>query len=661
MYFKNTAFILVIILALCLQACSTGARIAKADKRFEVGEYFAAADLYKRAYSGVKTKDKTTKSRVAFQLAESYRIINSSRAEQTFSRAIRDNYSDSIVFLRYAEALHKNAKYSEAIKYYTIYLQYDSSSILAKNGVKAITFIEEKRKNPSRYKISKSKEFNSNRSSSFCPAYVGYNTDLLAFTSNRRQNKKTVQKNSAITGFPVNNIFISRKNAAGKWETPEYLEGEANTINDNGICGFSSDGKKMYFTQSPYVAIGDHGTEIHQSNRAGGTWSAAQPIKIFKDSTISVAHPALSPDNQTLYFVSDEKSGFGGKDIWKATIENGECKYIENLGADINTPGDEMFPYVRDNGELYFSSTGKVGFGGLDIFKATPQKEGGWKVENLGEPINSNYDDFGITFENQKNKGFFSSNRNELKGYDLIWAFELPDLNYYVQGKIMDEKNNPIPDAMIKLVSNTGLNERVQSKKDGTYRIKIDKNQKCVMLASARGYLNQKNELTTKDLSESQNFEVNFILSTISKPIKLENIFYEFAKWDLTPESENGLQVLVKILQDNPNITMEIGAHTDFVGTNASNRTLSEKRAASVVNYLIKGGIAADRLSSVGYGEENPVKVDAQLALQYTFLKENDILDENFVNNLTSEQKETVNQINRRTEFRVLKTTYNLY
>ncbi len=661
MYLKISTLTFIVVSVLLLQGCSIKSRIAKADKRFEVGEYYAAADLYKRAYSGVSAKEKSLRARLAFQQGECYRLINSNRAEMTYLKAIRNNYSDSIIYLRYAEVLQRNAKYGDAIKNYKIYLQADSGSVLAKNGIKAATEMESWKKNPTRYKVYKSKEFNATRTSSFSPAFVGKNTDLLVFTSTRRQNKKIAQKNSAITGFPVNNIYITRKNAAGKWETPELIEGEVNSINDNGVCSFSSDGKKMYFTQSPYVALGDKGTEIQESNRAGGTWSAPQTIKIFNDSTVSVAHPALAPDDQTLYFVSDDKSGLGGKDIWKATLENGECKYIENLGSEINTPGDEMFPVVRENGVLYFSSNGRVGYGGLDIYKATPKKEGGWIVENMGEPINSNFDDFGITFESGAEKGFFSSNRNEIRGYDLIWGFELPVLSYFVQGTVVDEKNNSIPDAVVKLVSNNGLNERVQAKKDGTYRIKLDKDQECVMLASARGYLNQKNELSTKGVTESQNFEVNFKLSTISKPIQLENIFYEFAKWDLTPESESGLQVLVKILRDNPNITIEISAHTDFVGSNTANQVLSQKRAASVVNYLVQAGIAADRLTAVGYGEEKPVVADADLARKYSFLKENDVLNEAFVQNLTADQKEIVNQINRRTEFRVLKTTYKLY
>jgi peptidoglycan-associated lipoprotein len=644
-----------------MQSCGIGARISKADKRYEVGEYFAAGEMYKRVYSNIKSNEKELKGRIAFRQAECYRLTNQSRAELTYLNAIRNNYSDSIVYLRYAQVLHRNGKFGEAAKNYELYLKSNPSDPVAGNGLQALKQIAEWNKTPSSYTVSKPREFNVPRASSFSPAFVGSNTDLLSFTSTRSISKKTVQKNSAITGFPVNNMFFTRKNAAGKWEKPELLEGDVNSINDDGASSFSADGKAMFFTRSPSVASGERGTEILMSNRAGGTWSTPIIIKIFNDSTISVAHPAISPDGQTLYFVSDSKNGLGGKDIWKGTLENGECKYIENLGRDINTPGDEMFPTVRADGTLYFASNGRIGYGGLDIYKATPNKDGGWLVENMGAPINSGADDFGITFEGKSEKGYFTSNRSEIKGYDVIWSFELPELSYIVEGKVVDEKNNPVPDAVVKLVSDNGLNARVQAKKDGTYRIKLEKDADCVMLASARGYLNQKNAVSTQGLIKSKIFVIDFQLSTISKPIQIENIFYEFGKWDLTPASESGLQVLVKILKDNPNITIELSAHTDYVGNNAGNKVLSEKRANSVVNYLVQTGIASDRLTPVGFGEEKPVVVDAEMARKHSFLKENDVLDENFVLQLLPEQQEIANQINRRTEFRVLKTTYKLY
>ena len=644
-----------------LPGCGIKGLVKKADKRYDIGEYYSAGNLYKRVYSGLTSNEKSQRGRTAFRQAECYRLTNQGRAEQAYMNAIRYNYSDSIVYLHYAQVLQRNGKYAEAAKNYEIFLTKDTASQVAKNGIISCKLVAEWKAVPSKFVVKRSTEFNSRRSTSFSPAFMGTNTDQLVFTSNRPFNKKAIQKSSAITGLPNNDLFESRKNAAGKWAVPEHLDGGINTINDEGVCSFSTDGKIMFYTQSPYAPDGEKGTDIMMTNRAGGTWSTPQKIKIFNDSTVSVAHPAISPDGQTLYFVSDSKKGHGGKDIWKATIANGECKFIEDLGPEINTPGDEMFPSVRADGTLFFASNGHAGFGGLDIYKATPKKEGGWTVVNMGVPINSSGDDFGITFSGNEQKGFFSSNRNETKGNDAIWSFILPEEAYGIAGKVVDEKGNAIPDAIIRLVSNTGINARVQTKKDGTYRIKLDKDMDCIMLASSRGYLNQKNKVTTQGLKDSKTFTVNFQLSTISKPIEIENIFYEFGKWNLTPASEAGLHVLLKILNDNPNITIEVSANTDFIGNNESNKILSERRAKSVVDYLISKGIPSDRLTSVGNGEEKPVVVDAKLAKKYTFLKENDVLNESFVIKLTPEQQEIANQINRRSEFRVVKTTYKLY
>lgn len=652
----------VFVATILFQGCSLKSRIKNADKRFSQGEYFEAGNLYKYVYGNVPTNQKPLRARIAFQQGECYRLINNIRAEQPFMNAIRNKYADSIVYLRYAQVLQRNGKYGEALKNYSVYLKKDSSSLLAKNGIKACQEMSVWKTQPTRYTVRKADLFNVRSADNFSPAFLNSDADALIFTSSRVFNKKIVIKSNSITGLPNNNMFMIRKDVVGKWEKPFLLDAEINTMNDDkGVCCLSLDGRMMLYTRARQVANSESGTEIMSSNRAGGTWSAPQKIKIFKDSTISVAHPALSPDGQTLYFVSDAKKGLGGKDIWKATLENGECKYIENLGPEINTAGDEMFPTVRADGTLYFSSNGHPGYGGLDIFKATPRKEGGWIVENMGEPVNSSADDFGMTFAGKKEKGFFSSNRGDMKGCDAIWSFELPELAYSIEGKVTDEKGTGIPEATVRMISNTGANARIQTKKDGTYRFKLDKDMDCVMMASARGYLNQKQTVSNHGLTDSKTFSIDFKLSTISKLIQIDNIFYEFAKWDLTPASESALQGLVKMLNDNPNITIEISSNTDFIGSNADNKILSEKRAKSVVDYLVSKGIAADRLASVGFGEEKPVTVDADLAKKYTFLKINDILNELFILKLNPEQQEIVNQINRRTEFRVLKTTYKLY
>ena len=279
----------------------------------------------------------------------------------------------------------------------------------------------------------------------------------------------------------------------------------------------------------------------------------------------------------------------------------------------------------------------------------------------MGAPFNSNGDDFGITFASEGEQGFFSSNRGQKRGIDMIYSFVLPEMEFIVEGKVVDNNNTPISDASIRLVGNNGTNTKLQVRRDGTYKIKLQKDTKYVMLGVARGYLNQKQELNTYDLSDSKTYTQDFTLSPISKPVTMDNIFYEFGKWELTPASEAGLASLVKLLNDNPNITIELSAHTDYVGNDAANKELSAKRAQSVVNYLVQHGIERERLTPVGYGEEKPVIADAALNKKYRFIPVEQALTEEFITTLTSEQQEICNQINRRTEFKVLRTTYKLY
>ena len=659
---------LLLIVAILFSGCGVKKRIKKADKRFDVGEYYTAGDLYRSSYGKVSAKkDRSLKAYVAFRQGESYRMTNHNRTAFAYQNAIRNNYSDSIVYFYYAQTLQKDGKYADAAKNYEIYLEHKPENVAAQNGLLASKMATEWKNNPTRYKISKPKEFNVRRYSTYAPAFVGTSTDMLIFTSSRSSDKTKKTKNNAITGMPNSNMYSIRKNATGKWEEPEMLAAEVNDPSgENGVCAFNPDGKIMYFT-SVKKTDSDAGAQIMASNRAGGAWSEPKPLKIFEDSTITVAHPTISPNGERIYFVSDAPNGFGGKDIWTAKLEGDECKYIENMGPEINTEGDEMFPMMRYDGVLFFSSDGHPGLGGLDIFKASllaqeeNQQGPRWAVENMGVPINSQWDDFGITFAGKTESGYFSSNRNERQGYDMIWSFELPELAYVIEGKVMDDKDGILPDAVVRMVGNDGTNARVQVRRDGTYRLKLNKNANYVMMASARAHLNQSNEFNTQDLSDSQSFKFDFHLTPVFKPVQIENIFYEFAKWDLTSNSEAGLQALLKLLNDNPNITIELSAHTDYIGNDAANKTLSEKRAESVLKYLVAHGVAKDRLTSVGYGEERPFVVDVFTARKHSFLKENDTLSEDFILNLTPKQQEIANQINRRTEFKVLKTTYNLY
>ena len=383
-------------------------------------------------------------------------------------------------------------------------------------------------------------------------------------------------------------------------------------------------------------------------------------MQLFKDSSITVGHPTLNATGDTLYFVSDAPDGFGGKDIYMAVQSGSDWTDIKNLGSKVNTADDELFPYMRQDGRLYFSSKGHPGYGGLDLFYAIP-KDTTWSVYNMGAPFNSQNDDFGITFAGATENGFFSSNRGQKKGYDQIYSFTLPSMEFLVEGNVYDTNGEHLSEATIRLVGDDGTNVKAQIRRDGTYRLKLQKDTRYVMLATSRGFLNQKQELSTVGMTDSYSYQQNFSLAPISKPVKMSNVFYEFGKWTLTADSEKGLNDLVQLLNDNPNITIELSAHTDMVGNDASNKQLSLRRAQSVVDYLILHGIDSERLTPVGYGEEKPVVVDDALNKQYTFLPKEQVLDEAFITTLPADQQEICNSLNRRTEFRVLKTTYKLY
>lgn len=656
---KQIVYLFSLVLFLLLTGCGTKSRLATADKQFVAGEYASALKSYSRVYGRISYKDKDLKSRIAFNQAECLRSLNYTRSEMMYQRAIRYKYADSLVYLRYARALHRNGKYGDAAKNYKLYLEYDSASILAKNGLIAISDSIPFWKNHAlSYNVKRENDLYARNQYTFSPAFAGPDKDVLYFTSTRGQKKKGKPENYVVN-TNNNQIYFIKKDLSGKWSKPEpVFSSDVTDGVDMGTSEFTPDGKSMYFTRASQKEESDASSEIYFSSRAGGVWTEPQKVTFFKDSTISVGHPAIAPDGETFYFSSDAPDGFGGKDIWVGKLSGSECKFIENAGPQINTPGDEMFPAVRSDGTLYFSSDGLPGFGGLDIFKAVKTGEESWSVVNMGASVNSGFDDFGISFEGTQEKGFLSSNRGQIRGYDAIWNFELPETEIVVAGKVLDDKLNPIPDAMVRLISNTGQNTKVVSRKDGSYRIKIDKEMDCVMLGTARGFLNKTASVSSKGISSSHVFDINLVLPAAFRPVQIDNIFFEFAKWDITPESEAGLHDLEKILKDNPEIKIEISAHTDYIGNNRSNMDLSAKRAKSVVDYLIGAGVKPERLISAGYGEEKPFVVDEGTAAKYTFLPFDQALTEEFILTLTPEQQNIANQINRRTEFKVVKLNY---
>lgn len=685
----RNAHIVLLTCILCLCGCSIQQKVKRADKKFAIGEYFAAADMYKQCYSRLSTqKDRELKGYVAYRQGECYRILNNPRAVNCYQSALRCKYhmQDSTIFLHAGQALQYQGKYKDAVKSYELYLESHPDDYVAQAGKYACLKIDEWKRESSRYKIAEAKEFNQKRSSNFAPMFIGDQSDALMFTSNRQEKQsgtKKMKRPSNVTGQQLFQLYQTRKNAAGEWEEIELPEGlndtpeqEQEQQNDStggkqagtaelGVCCFTRDGKTMYFTYSKPVNGQDLGAKIYKSERASGEWGEAQEVKLFADSSITVGHPALNATGDTLYFVSDAPGGQGGKDIWLAELEDNEWVNPQPLPRSINTSADEMYPYVHADGTLYFASNGHPGYGGLDLFKAerdtTIKDSAVWVLYNLAAPFNTNGDDFGITFDGNTQNGFFSSNRNDKKGFDKIYRFWLPEMEFIAEGTITDEQGNPLADSKLRLVGSDGTNSKVNARRDGTYKIKLKKDVKYVMLVTARGYLNTKEKWNTLDLKDSKTYHMDFVLNPISRPVTMNNIFYEFGRWEITKASEEELLRLVKLLQDNPNITIELSAHTDLVGNETFNQELSQKRAQSCCDFLISHGIESERLTPVGYGKQKPVVADKAIHTKYPFIPQEQVLDEAFILSLTSEQQEICNQINRRTEFKVLKTTYKLY
>ena len=659
---KAKGFIVYLALALMAVVMLTGCKtpkLATADQQFARGEYFDASKTYRGVYNKLKPReDRELRGRVAYQLATCYRKLNmAARASASYQNAIRYEYPDSMAYYYLGRSLQMEGKYGPAIDAYRTFLEYAPDDLLAKEGMRGATLaLKQKEKPKTRYIVKQAKMFNSRRAD-FAPMYLDKDLTTLYFTSSNEKSTGTTK--SEITGTKRSDIFFSKKDEKGNWQRPEPAGGELNTEHDEGIMSFSPDGQTMYLTVAKRNANSDSSVEIYTSQRSDATWSAPQEFKIINDSISAKGHPAVSPDGTYLYFSSDMPGGFGGKDIWRINLKERQGS-LENLGPQINTPGDEMFPYVRTDSLLYFSSDGHPGFGGLDLFRARLNSTGDrWSVDNMGVPMNSPGDDFGITF-GEGESGFFSSNRGDARGYDHIYSFECPEIKVTISGWVVDKDDEPVPNAIILIVGDDGSNQKEVARDDGSFRFKLQRGVKYVMLAGAKGYLNVKQEFESDMAEEDQDYGIDFVLAAVYKPQVVENIFYDFDKATLRPESQTALDELVKLLNENPNVTIELSAHTDCRGSDQYNERLSQQRAQNVVNYLIQHGIEKERLTPKGYGESRPKRIKRKVAEKYPFLKEGDLLDEIFISTLPEEQQEQCHQLNRRTEFRVLRTTYGL-
>ena len=652
----------VIMSALC--ACSNAERTTRrADAAMTIGEYQEAASLYRRAYMQTAPRERASRGALAYKMGEANRSFgNVGRALAAYKNAERFGVADSLVLRKQGDMLRYAGNYKGAEEKYKAYLEKNPEDVLALAGYRSSQKATAIREAGSAYTVKLDKNFSSSRAD-YCPAFSDRNGSAVYFSSTR--NSGTGGQMSGITGTKPGDIYCLKKDEKGHWKSPEAAEGELNSEWDEGAACFTEDGNTMYFTvcrsdpQYPRMA------EIWTSTRNDAKWGKPQALKITADTLSSYAHPALSPDGKWLYFVSDMPGGYGGYDLWRASVVGGHgIGVVENLGPEINTPGNEMFPAFRPSGELYFSSDGREpNLGGLDLYRAkedTLTKH--WEVAHLPYPMNSNGDDFGITFEGLHNRGFFSSNRASAgRGWDKIYSFSFPEILLSVKGWVYEQDGYELPEAVVYMVGNDGTNMKIGVNLEGSFEQPLAPGGKYLFLATCRGYLNYRAELTVDSLAQKEHqYVLQFPLPSISIPVLVRGVYYEFDKADLTDNSREALDRLVKVLKENPNITIELSAHCDYRGRAEYNERLSQRRAESVVKYLTEHGIEAERLTAKGYGESQPKTVSKKMTEKYPFLHENDVLTEEFILKLNPEQQEVCNSLNRRTEFRVLRTTYGL-
>jgi peptidoglycan-associated lipoprotein len=633
--------------------------VVQADKTFAVGEYFKAIEKYKKAYS--REKDRQKRMDITIKIGTCYRLVNDTRkAESYFSRVVKQKSTDPKAHLYYADVLKINGKIAQAKVEYEEYLKSEPADLVALLAYQSCDSILAWTNNPTRYQVANVKDFNT-KFNDYSPFFASEDYKELYISSSR--DGASGNKIHGATGQSFSDIFYTRLDNKQKWAVPAPVDKTINSIYDDGAPWVSSDGGTMYFTRCRYDKQMSLGCQVMVARKTGAKWAEPTVVPISKDSVV-IAHPSLTDDQLTIFFVSDMLGSIGGKDIWMAKREKADGPFgaPENLGEQINTLKDEMFPFVKNDSLFYYSSNGMAGMGGLDIFRARLNPDGKWTVENMKYPINSSGDDFGIVFQKDEERGYFTTSRfDKSKGGDEIYSFVLPEKRFNMAGKVINESNSlPLGGADVRLIGSDGSSLEYKTDSTGNFSFKLKPETDYLLVAFKRGFLNGKLRETTMGLEVSRDFNATLVLAPYEKPIELPNILYDLAKWDLRPESMVALDDLVETLEDNPNITIELMSHTDVRPFRAmTNLELSQNRAQSVVDYLISKGIASDRLKARGYGPDVPRVADEKISAAYNFLAIGDSLTKEYIDKLPDDQqKEIAHQLNRRTEFRVLRNDY---
>ncbi|MCF8278660.1 MAG: OmpA family protein [Flavobacteriales bacterium] len=659
---RITKFLVVAVIAglLSINVNAQTDHLEVANLAFESQEYYKAITLLKKAYS--KEKDKANKADIIFKTAECYRFVNDTKqAETWYRKAITIKYPENKAQLYYADALKANGKFDEAIEQYEKYAELAPSDPRGKTGAEACALAQKWIDNPSRYVVENEVQLNG-KQMDFSPSYASKNHKEIYFTSSR--DNASGNEVDGWTGQGFTDIFTATIDNKGKWSKPKPLPATINSIYNEGAAVMNNDFNQMIFTRCGVKKKVLMGCELYTSNKTGDSWSEPELLPFFQiaegdDSTqVTVGHPALSADGKTLVFASDADGGKGGRDLWKSKFDDEKKRWGKPVNVEaVNTPGDEMYPFIHNDGTLYFASNGHVGMGGLDIFMAEAQGETWGNITNMRSPINSSGDDFAIIFEKEQEKGFFTSNREDGKGSDDIYSFLLPALKFTLSGTVSDFKSKkPVGGATVSIVGTDGSSLETTTDANGRYTFDLAPATSYVITAGKKdAYLNKTGKTTTVGFEEDKDLIHDFELDPINKVIDLPNIFYDLGKWDLRPESKVSLDGLIETLNDNPTIVIELGSHTDTRASDSYNLSLSQKRAQSVVDYLIENDIAEARLVAKGYGETTPKVLEVQVG---EFAKGSVINDAFIAKLATEELKEEAHQLNRRTEFKVLRNDY---
>ena len=632
-------------------------KMSKADKAFMMQNYHEAEKLYKADYT--KEKNRAKKAELIFLQAECARNIGTpiylKKATAMYKRAIKAKYPHAEVYLRYAQVLQKQQQFSDAILQFEKYKGFKPNDDRPDNGIESCRFALDALENPSRYEITPF-QHNTNQEE-YSPCYASRDYDELFFTSSR--DGSLGKSADGFSGNSYTDIYWSKYDKKKKrWSKPSPFEEPMNTSNHEASPSMNKRGNELYFTRcmenSKVKPIPT--CEIYFSKKKGKNWISPVLLPLPYDSVSSFAHPSLSSDGKVLYFSSDMKGGYGGKDIWYIKkVKRDEWSEPINLGDEINTSGNELFPFIHSDGSLYFSSNGHLGMGGLDIFKAEFDADNNLRsVNNMNSPINSANDDFGIIFEDEEERGYLSSNRIGSKGDD-IYSFNLPKLNLTISGVITDLKSKQIiSDATIDIVGSDGSISQTMTDNSGRYLFGDDfikENVSYSLTVSSEGYLSSNFTQSTIGVKESVNMVQDIVLEATLKEIVLPKIEYDYNSAELRKKSKEALDALVAVLIENPNVVVQLRSHTDNRAGNDFNMELSQKRAQICVDYMVDKGIKPMRLVARGMGENEPFVMDVKDGK----LKLGTILDESFIENLKRKKDiEKAHQYNRRTDFKVI-------